>query len=252
MSEDLTGLVVPRSRGAARVLSPRRVAAALVALAAAAGVAAAPARPEVPLDPETAQCREYGSLHLEVGVWTRGGRREFFAAAWSPGARRKGGLAIFGRATPATTNVDANCRRLPGRVGSSPADLGARIRMGRTNSGLSHFVSAGGRRRAGTPLRQCCTAWFAVPDRWFGVADRPSNLGLDVISRRRGHGLRFRCGDVGRVVVHVHRVLDQLDRPTGSYLSVSAPSRRLLAEARLSASGVSSFRVSRRCDRDRL
>jgi hypothetical protein len=221
-------------------------------LVVAVGVAAAPARPESPLDPKTAQCREYGPLHLEVGVWTRGGRREFFAAAWSPGATRKGGLAIFGRATPATTNVDANCRRRPGRVGSSPADLGAPIRMGRTNSGLSYFVFAGGGRRAGTPLHHRSVAWLGVPDRWSGGADRPGDLGLDVISRRRGHGLSFRCGGVGRVVVHVHRVVDQHGRPTGSYLSVSAPTRRLLAEARLSTSGVSSFRVSRRCDRVRL
>ncbi len=87
---------------------------------------------------KTVVCREYGPLQIEVGVWTRKGRKEYFAAAWSPGASRTGGLAVFGRATPATINTDANCRRLQANAAGSPATLDQPIRYRRTE--LRHVL----------------------------------------------------------------------------------------------------------------
>jgi hypothetical protein len=116
------------------------------------------------------------------------------------------------------------------------------IRYQRTRTGLSYFVLADGQRLAGIPLHQRGFNW------WW-LAETHYDQGLDVISRRLGHGLRFRCGNVGRVVVHVRRLADG----RGSYLSVRPQAQPwLLAEAHLAARGHSWLRVSSRCERDEL
>ncbi len=197
---------------------------------------------------KTVLCREYGPLIVEVGVWKRKVRKEFFAAAWSAGATRPGGIAVFGRATPKTINVDANCRRLTGPTTASRSRLQRPVRYGRTRSGLSYFVFGDSRRRSGSPLR----GWGAtgVGESFDESWNRPR---LDVIGRRQGHGLRFRCGTAGKVVVHVRRLTDRRGRPVGSSLSVkSAAHPWLLAEARLTVRGRSWFRISRLCERDRF
>jgi hypothetical protein len=214
--------------------------------ALALGAASVAVGGRAPTDsPATVQCPEYRSLQLEVGVWTRAKllRREFFVAAWSRGASRAGGIIVFGWGTPATFSTDSQCNRLRRQGSTSSAKLRMPLVYRRARAGAGYFVDRNGRTQTGYPLHLRSFGWY--------FADRTlHDTGLDLVSRRKGHGLRYDCGRTGRVVIHVHRVKDRSGRETGSYFSVRPQnSRRLVATALLNADGDSWFRISRRCVR---
>jgi len=168
------------------------------------------------------------AVEIAFGIWGGPGtgvKRELFALVGSRGARREGGYAIFGSATPTSAEVETACAR------SNPVDTPSLERLSKPYS----------YRRAGANV------YFQAKDgeRLLGGLLSPRSATL--VHLRLAYGVSFSCVVGSRIAVRIKDLRDG-ERVVGSELRVLL-GRKLLATAAVRARGDSYFRISRRCER---